>query len=107
MSIATFLTILSILIALLGFFVGYSTYLKHMRQDVKIDTTEDVSEKIKLNAKLDVLMGSSTKLENSFKEFTDKFDKYKDLTNTRITTVEEQLKDHSRRLKTKILGFLE
>ncbi len=99
------ISIISVGCAIVGALVGIFTYKRNQHKDdevhekdLKEETQEETREKVQLNAKIDVLLSNNTEIKGSMKDLSNKFDKFKDDFNTRLTRVEESCKISEKRL---------
>lgn len=83
---------------LVGAAIGYIGFLKGMKKDVKEEAQSDTKEKVQLNTKLDILLSNNTEIKGEVKNINDKFDKFKDDANERLTRVEESVKSAHKRI---------
>lgn len=75
-----------------GGILGYLSFRRNEKLDIKQDTKEDTKQKVELNTKLDILLTNNGELKSSFKELDKKLDVFKDDVNIRLTRVEENTK---------------
>ena len=99
------ISLISISCTIIGALIGILTYKRNYKKDIEIhekdikeDTQEETREKVQLNAKIDVLLSNNTEIKGSMKDLSNKFDKFKDDFNVRLTRVEENCKNNEKRI---------
>ena len=99
------ISLISVSCAIIGALIGILTYKRNYQKDIEIhekdlkeDTQEETREKVQLNAKIDVLLSNNTEIKGSVKDLGDKFDRFKDDFNVRLTRVEENCKNNEKRI---------
>lgn len=84
--------LIGLICTILGGILGYLSFRRNEKLDIKQDTKEDTKQKVELNTKLDILLTNNGELKSSFKELDKKLDVFKDDVNIRLTRVEENTK---------------
>lgn len=84
--------LIGLICTILGGTLGYLSFRRNERYDIRQDTKEDTKTKVELDTKLNILLTNNTEIKSSFKELDKKLDVFKDDVNIRLTRVEENTK---------------
>lgn len=92
--------IIGLICTLLGSLIGYLGFKRNSDNDLKQNVKEDVSKKIELDTKINVLLTNNAEIKGDIKSLDNKFDKFKDDFSERLTRVEESAKQAHKRIDT-------
>jgi len=81
-----------------GLLISYLAFKRDTNKCAKEEVTEDVSKKIELDTKINLLLNNSTETKSDIRTINNKFDNFKDAFSERLTRVEESSKQAHKRL---------